>query len=29
LFSAKVAGMYELYDGTEVGTLIERIKAYR
>jgi tripartite ATP-independent transporter DctP family solute receptor len=29
LFSAKVAGMYELYDGTEVGALIERIKAYR
>jgi TRAP-type C4-dicarboxylate transport system substrate-binding protein len=29
LFSAQVAGMYELYDGTEVGALIERIKAYR
>jgi tripartite ATP-independent transporter DctP family solute receptor len=27
-FSAKVEGMYELYDGTEVGRLIERIKAY-
>jgi tripartite ATP-independent transporter DctP family solute receptor len=28
-FLAKVEGMYELYDRTEVGRLIERIKAYQ
>jgi tripartite ATP-independent transporter DctP family solute receptor len=29
LFSAKVQDMYELYDGTVVGKLIERIQAYQ
>lgn len=28
LFIARVEDMYELYEGTEVGALIERIKAY-
>lgn len=28
-FSEQVEGMYALYDGTEVGELIRRIKAYR